>query len=113
MNIARLDTVLQKINRIGASYGNGITRLGFTKEHGAANQYFIDACKQEGMSVRIDACGNVIARREGAEPQLPVVACGSHLDTVQKGGKYDGTLGVAAGLEMVRSLNERSSHAIR
>lgn len=107
MNISRLETVLQQINEIGASAGNGITRLGFTKEHWTANEFFIEACKREGMQVRIDACGNIIARREGKEPGLPAVACGSHLDTVQQGGKYDGTLGVAAGLELIRSLNEK------
>jgi hydantoinase/carbamoylase family amidase len=107
MNISRLETTLEQINEIGASAGNGITRLGFTKEHWAANEFFIEACKREGMQVRIDACGNVIARREGKESGLPAVACGSHLDTVQQGGKYDGTVGVAAGLELIRSLNEK------
>ncbi|TBL69366.1 Zn-dependent hydrolase [Paenibacillus thalictri] len=107
MNIARLEKTLQEINEIGATEAQGITRLGFSKEHWQAQQYVIRSCKAEGMAVRVDACGNVIARREGSQPDLPAVACGSHLDTVYQGGRYDGALGVAAGLELVRSLNEK------
>ncbi|MCR8635130.1 Zn-dependent hydrolase [Paenibacillus radicis (ex Xue et al. 2023)] len=107
MNINRLEAALKEVNEIGAANGEGITRLAYSREHWEANEYLIRKCKDEGMSVRIDACGNVIARREGSEPQLPAVTCGSHLDTVQHGGGYDGTLGVIAGLEMIRSLNEK------
>jgi acetylornithine deacetylase/succinyl-diaminopimelate desuccinylase-like protein len=53
------------------------------------------------MHVRIDSCGNVIARREGSNPNLPVVVSGSYLDTVFQGGRYDGTLGVIAALEVL------------
>lgn len=107
LNRTRLEAALKDINEIGALPENGITRLAYTREHWKANEYFIRACKEEGMSVRIDASGNVIARREGSEPHLPAVACGSHLDTVQQGGKLDGTLGVMAGIEVIRSLNEK------
>jgi hydantoinase/carbamoylase family amidase len=107
VNITRLEAALIEVNEIGAVKGQGITRLAYSREHWAANAYFIRKCEEAGMSVRIDACGNVIARREGSEPQLPAVACGSHLDTVQHGGRYDGTIGVIAGLEMIRCLNER------
>lgn len=107
MDKMRLQKTLEKFNQIGAVSGKGITRLAYSKEHREANRYFIELCKEAGMTVTIDACGNVIARREGAEPGLPAVACGSHLDTVQHGGRYDGTVGVVAGLEVIRSLNER------
>lgn len=107
MNITRLETALKEVNEIGACKDQGITRLAYSKEHWAANEYFMDQCKEAGMLVRVDASGNVIARREGSDPRLPAVACGSHLDTVQHGGGYDGTIGVIAGLEMIRSLNEK------
>lgn len=107
MNMTRLEATLKEINEIGSGTGQGITRLAYSREHWAANDYFIRKCKEEGLSVRIDACGNVIARREGSESRLPAVACGSHLDTVQHGGCFDGTLGVIAGLELIRSLNEK------
>jgi allantoate deiminase len=57
-----------------------------------------------GMSVHLDAAGNLIGRRCGARPGLPVLVIGSHLDTVPDAGKYDGVLGVLLGLAAVQAL---------
>src|SRR5699024_3597134 len=84
----------------------GINRLAYTPTERQAVLHLIDLFKHEGMSIYEDAIGNVIARREGEDSTLPAVACGSHIDTVYNGGKYDGTIGVLAGLEMVRYLND-------
>jgi N-carbamoyl-L-amino-acid hydrolase len=48
--------------------------------------------------------GNVVATRPGRDPQLPVVMTGSHIDTVRTGGRFDGNLGVLAGLEVLETL---------
>ena len=56
--------------------------------------------------MRVDAIGNMVARREGRDPARPPVLFGSHLDSQPSGGKFDGALGVLAGLEVMRSLNE-------
>jgi N-carbamoyl-L-amino-acid hydrolase len=61
--------------------------------------------KAAGLDVRIDAIGNVIGVRAGAENLAPIMT-GSHIDTVRTGGRYDGNYGVLAGLEVVRALNE-------
>lgn len=106
MDLKRLEKTLHKINQFGHSK-EGVTRLAYSKEERQAAELFSNLCRQEGMDVRIDTCGNVIARREGSNPDLPVVACGSHLDTVIQGGRYDGTLGVIAALEVIRSLNDK------
>lgn len=106
MNIARLEKTLNDINRFGYS-DKGITRLAYSNIERKAVKYVAHLCEQEGMEVRIDSVGNMIARREGNNPKLPVVACGSHIDTVNPGGKYDGTIGVVGALEVVRSLNEK------
>ncbi len=58
------------------------------------------------MSVRVDAIGNMFARREGRDASRPPVLFGSHLDSQPSGGKFDGALGVLAGLEVVRTLND-------
>lgn len=63
------------------------------------------------MSVRLDPAGNIIGRYPGKFPQ-PALATGSHIDTVPNGGRYDGTFGVLAGLEVVRVLNERQIRLI-
>ena len=58
------------------------------------------------MKIRIDTAGNIIARLDGHDNNLPPIVTGSHLDTVPKGGKYDGTLGVIAGIEIAFFLQE-------
>jgi N-carbamoyl-L-amino-acid hydrolase len=57
-----------------------------------------------GMTTRIDAGGNLIARLEGSLPDAPVIMLGSHSDTVPSGGRFDGAGGILAALEAVRSL---------
>lgn len=112
-NVQRLLAALSRINRYGADQqGNGITRLAYSKIYGEALDDFIGLCEAERMSVRLDAFGNLIARREGQNRDLPVVALGSHMDTVIHGGEYDGTLGVAAALEVIRSLNEEGIETV-
>ena len=60
----------------------------------------------DGLTTGIDEMGNMFARREGSEPELPPVMLGSHLDTQPTGGKFDGVLGVLAAVEVVRRMNE-------
>lgn len=106
MNIERLEKTLEIVNQFGFT-DEGMNRLAYTESEQQAVQYLVELFEQEGMTVKIDAAGNVIARREGMDSQLPAVVCGSHIDTVYNGGKYDGTLGVVAGLEVIRTLNEK------
>ncbi|GAA0134894.1 Zn-dependent hydrolase [Paenibacillus sp. YSY-4.3] len=112
-NIQRLLATLSRINQFGADpQGKGITRLAYSKTYEEALADFKKICEAERMAVRVDAFGNLIARREGKNPDLPVVALGSHMDTVIHGGEYDGTLGVAAALEVIRSLNEEQVETV-
>ncbi len=60
-----------------------------------------------GMTVRMDAVGNLRGLYAGAEPDAPVLLIGSHIDTVPDAGAYDGVLGVALALALVRSLGGR------
>jgi N-carbamoyl-L-amino-acid hydrolase len=57
-----------------------------------------------GMEVSIDAIGNVVATRSGTDSTAAAVMVGSHIDTVRTGGRFDGNLGVLAGLEIVETL---------
>jgi beta-ureidopropionase / N-carbamoyl-L-amino-acid hydrolase len=56
------------------------------------------------MDVAIDAIGNVVATRAGSDPGAAAVMVGSHIDTVRTGGRFDGNLGVLAGLEIVETI---------
>jgi hydantoinase/carbamoylase family amidase len=106
VDLLRLINTLNEINEFGSS-DKGLMRLAYSEQERKAVEYFTHLCLKEGLQVRMDSCGNLIARREGRNPNLPAVACGSHLDTVIQGGKYDGAIGVVAALEVVRSLNDK------
>ena len=63
--------------------------------------------RRPGWRCAIDPIGNIFGRRAGCDPARPPVVAGSHIDTQPSGGKFDGTYGVLAGLEVVRTLNDR------
>ncbi len=99
-------TLIDKFAQIGrGSNGAGVTRLAYSASDWRAREQFLALCHAEGMTARLDAAGNVVARRLGRKPDLPAVAVGSHLDTVKDGGRLDGALGALAALEVVRRLN--------
>ncbi|MFE8697590.1 Zn-dependent hydrolase [Cytobacillus sp. FJAT-53684] len=102
----RYQVLLNKINQYNSG-DKGITRIAYTNEEQTCTHAFMRMCKAEGLDIRMDQCGNIIARREGRIKGLPPVLMGSHLDTVYQGGKYDGVVGVTAALEVVKRLNEK------
>jgi len=102
----RLWSSIMDMAKIGPGIAGGNNRQALTDEDGEARRLFAHWCEADGLSVSVDAMGNMFARREGAEPALAPVVAGSHLDTQPTGGKYDGVLGVLAALEAVRRLNE-------
>jgi N-carbamoyl-L-amino-acid hydrolase len=79
------------------------TRRAFSDEDRAARAWLAARMSEAGLAVSIDAAGNQIGRRPGARPG-PAVAIGSHLDTVEAGGRFDGIAGVVVGLEVARCL---------
>lgn len=100
--LSRLEALAQM-----STTSDGVTRLAFTKQEQSAMNYIAREMEQLGLKVRRDAIGNLIGRMEGTESDLPAVAFGSHLDTVPQGGKYDGTIGVLAGLLVMKRLKKR------
>jgi len=88
----------------------GLTRVYLSDEQRRANGLVLGWMREAGMSARLDAAGNCVGRYEGERPGLPALVLGSHLDTVRDAGKYDGMLGVIAGIECVHALNARGQH---
>lgn len=84
-----------------------VTRTFLTPQHRAAAQRVLAWMRDAGMEASIDAIGNVVGRYEGATPGLPALLLGSHLDTVRDAGKYDGILGVLAGIACVAALHRQ------
>lgn len=101
---ASLLKALDELAQIGAIEGGGCARLALSDEDRAGRDLVVGWMKTLGLDVRIDAIGNVIGLRAGRETLSPVMT-GSHIDTVRTGGRYDGSYGVLAGLEVVRALN--------
>ncbi len=102
----RLWQSLMDLARIGATDKGGVCRLALTELDRQARDQFVAWMRAEGCSIRVDAIGNIFARRPGERDDLPAIATGSHIDTQPTGGKFDGNYGVMAGLEVVRALNQ-------
>lgn len=106
IDIARLWRDLDASARIGPGRAGGLRRLALSDEDRLMRDAFMTWCKAAGCRMRVDAFGNIFARRAGLDESLPAILIGSHLDTQIAGGRYDGILGVLAGLEVVRTLND-------
>jgi allantoate deiminase len=99
--VSSLAADLEEAARIGAD-GGGVSRFAWTPELGRANEWLVGRLQELGLETEIDPAGNVLGRWE--EGEGTAVLIGSHLDTVPRGGRYDGALGVLAAIEVVRML---------
>ncbi|MEI8703028.1 Zn-dependent hydrolase [Mesorhizobium sp. ISC15] len=97
----RLASRLSAIAEIGLTADGGSCRLGYSKEEKQAKDLVCEWMRLLGLDVRSDAAGNCFGRLSGKNDRLPVVLCGSHIDTVPNGGHFDGVLGVLLALEVV------------
>ena len=100
----RLWQSLMEMARIGATAKGGCNRQALTDEDREGRDLFVRWCEELGCTVGFDAMGNIFARRDGRDNELPPILAGSHLDTQPTGGKFDGVFGVLAGLEVLRTL---------
>ena len=105
INIDRLVASIEDLAEIGAIDGGGVCRMALSDEDRQGRDLVVGWMNELGLDVSIDQFGNVIGIREGLESGNPVIT-GSHIDTVASGGRYDGNLGVLAGLEVIATLNE-------
>ncbi|KIW62633.1 hypothetical protein PV04_10790 [Phialophora macrospora] len=84
----------------------GLSRLTLTDEDKLARDWFVATTESLGCKTHVDQMGNIFAVRPGLNNDKPATFAGSHLDSQPSGGRFDGVLGVAAGIEMLRVLNE-------
>jgi beta-ureidopropionase / N-carbamoyl-L-amino-acid hydrolase len=108
IDIDRLGARIEALGEIGAVHGpngeRGCARLALTDADREGRDLVVTWMRDLGLDVAVDAIGNVVATRPGRDPSLPVVMTGSHIDTVRTGGRFDGNLGVLAGLEVLETL---------
>ena len=96
---------LERLARIGALPSGGVCRLALSDEDRAARDLVVAWMRELGLAVTVDRIGNIVGVRPGLEDGPPVMT-GSHVDSVRTGGRFDGSLGVLAGLEVVATLND-------
>ena len=105
IDTARLQQRLAELASIGEIENTeGSSRLALTDEDRAGRDLVMTWMRDLGLSVTVDGIGNVVGVMAGKTDGPPVM-CGSHIDTVRTGGRYDGNLGVLAGLEIVETLS--------
>ncbi|MBN9024409.1 MAG: M20/M25/M40 family metallo-hydrolase, partial [Rhizobiales bacterium] len=106
INGERLWDSLMEMAKVGPGIAGGNNRQTLTDADAEGRKLFQAWCEAAGMTLGVDKMGTMFATRPGTDPEALPVYIGSHLDTQPTGGKYDGVLGVLAGLEVIRSLND-------
>jgi N-carbamoyl-L-amino-acid hydrolase len=106
INGQRLWDSLMEMAKIGPGVAGGNNRQTLTDADAEGRALFQTWCEDAGATMGLDTMGNMFATHAGTDPDALPVYVGSHLDTQPTGGKYDGVLGVLAGLELIRTLND-------
>ena len=101
--------LLTELSQFGSKPEGGVTRVAFTEADKAAREWLIPIMTEAGLDVRVDPAGNIHGRRTGSEPGLPIILFGSHIDTVPKGGNFDGNVGSMAAIEVMLALNRHET----
>jgi N-carbamoyl-L-amino-acid hydrolase len=101
----RLIARMAALARIGATPEGGCRRMALSDADREGRDWLVAQMRQIGLEVRIDAIGNIVGILPG-QAEGPAVILGSHIDTVGTGGRFDGALGVVAGVEILATLRE-------
>jgi N-carbamoyl-L-amino-acid hydrolase len=89
----------------GGTFADGVSRVAYSDADVAGRKYVMDLMRGAGLTPRIDPAGNIFAKREGSEPALPPILFGSHIDSVPKGGNFDGDLGSLSALAVLEACD--------
>jgi allantoate deiminase len=97
--------LLERIEQIFAiGEGPGANRVGYGDSEQRAHDLVAGWLEEAGFAVEVDPDGNLLGRLAGDEPGAGEIWTGSHLDSVPNGGRFDGVLGVLAGLEAIERI---------
>ena len=104
IDINRTQAEIDELASITEAPTPAITRVLFSEQDLEARAWIKAKFTEFGLKVRTDNVGNIFARWEGTEPNLPAIATGSHIDAIPNAGRYDGVVGVLGVLEAFRAL---------
>ncbi|MBG6183012.1 N-carbamoyl-L-amino-acid hydrolase [Arthrobacter sp. CAN_A214] len=111
--IERLDSGIAELAAYRDPDRNGWTREVFSRPYLESRQWTAARMREAGLEVSIDPAGNIIGRLEGTNPNAPALVTGSHTDTVDGGGRFDGIVGVVGAVEAARQLREAGTRLSR
>ncbi|WP_225435270.1 Zn-dependent hydrolase [Bacillus aerolatus] len=107
-NDERIKNDILVLSKMINENAEGYTRRPFTKWYAQSRKWLAEEMKKCGLDVQIDAASNLIGKLEGENKELLPIMIGSHTDTVTGGGRFDGIIGVVAGIEIARQLKEKN-----
>ena len=102
----RIERRIGDLSRYGRNDDGGVSRVAFSQADIDGREYVTGLMREAGLTVRVDTAGNIIGRRPGSDPDLPVIMFGSHIDSVPHGGNYDGDVGSIGAIEVAQVLHE-------
>lgn len=106
VNSTRLFDSFSALSLIGATGDGGVNRPSLSQAHLAARVWFRAEAESAGLDFRVDGAGNHSAVLTCQPSNLQTLLLGSHLDSVPNGGRFDGALGVASALEVLKTVKE-------
>ncbi len=113
IDAALLQKRIDELALITEATAPAVTRVLFSDADLRGRDYVAGLCQNTGLSLRVDAVGNMFARWEGSAPEAPAVATGSHIDAIPNAGKFDGVVGVLGGLAAIEALQEAGFRPMR
>src|SRR5215468_1943113 len=98
---------LEALSQYGRNPQGGVSRIAYSDSDREGRKYVIGLMREAGLSVTVDAAGNIVGSRPGTESSLKPVLIGSHIDSVPEGGNYDGVVGSLSAIEVAQVLEEQ------
>src|SRR5689334_173283 len=108
VNGDRINQHLEALSQFGKNPQGGVSRVAYSAADKQGREYVLSLMRDAGLNTEIDAAGNLIGRRAGADSKLKPLAIGSHVDSVPEGGNYDGDVGSLSAIEVAQTLSEKA-----
>ena len=105
-SLERMTDKIKTFSKFGDAGHGGITRYSLSPEAHMARDEFVKRMKAIGAEIEVDDVANIYATIPGSDPDAKRIVMGSHCDSVQNGGNYDGILGVMSAMEVLETIVE-------
>ena len=105
-NPKRMEERILGLSMFGKNPQGGVSRVAYSEADLQGRKYVMGLMELSGLTVSIDLAGNIIGKRSGKNNDLPVIAFGSHIDSVPGGGNYDGDVGSLGAIECMELMKE-------